>query len=262
MTRRDAFDATLADWLEDEATGTAPARLHVDAIRRLVWSVNAPCGSSWFAAAPTSDDKPGFGDLVATRLVLVLLALALLVAALALVAVGGPRPSVNGRILLARETDRPEAEYFTIRPDGTDEVKFLEASECGQCTFWSPDGSRIMMPIGDRGSTPDGHHRAGRDCEFVIAFPGETLSLGPGDWSPDGRRTRLRGSTQRTRVPRGHLSPLQTVLRSGGSARPPTAASMTGRGSRPTDGGWCSSPSTPTQPRRGAASPAICSSSR
>ena len=29
--------------------------------------------------------------------------------------------------------------------------------------------------------------------QVVLAFPGETLFLGPGDWSPDGRQLALQG---------------------------------------------------------------------
>jgi Tol biopolymer transport system component len=100
---------------------------------------------------------------------------------------------VNGRILLARETTGPKAEYLTVRPDGTDEVKFLEASECGQCTFWSPDGSRIMMPLVVEGRLRAAIIVPDRTGQFVLAFPGETLFLGPGDWSPDGRQIAFQG---------------------------------------------------------------------
>ena len=193
MTRRDSFDAALAEWLEDEATGTTPASLHDDAIRAARVVRQRPLLLVMVRGGVDFGPRLGIRRPVATRFVLVILALALLVAALALVGVGGPRPIVNGRILLARETTAPKAEYFTIRPDGTDEVKFLEASECGQCTFWSPDGRRIMMPkvIDGRLRTaviaPDG------TGEVVLAFPGETLFLGPGDWSPDGRQLALQG---------------------------------------------------------------------
>ena len=193
MTRRDSFDAALAEWLEDEATGTTPASLHDDAIRAARVVRQRPLLLVMVRGGVDFGPRLGIRRPVATRFVLVILALALLVAALALVVVGGPRPIANGRILLARETTGPKAEYFTIRPDGTDEVKFLEASECGQCTFWSPDGRRIMMPkvIDGRLRTaviaPDG------TGEVVLAFPGETLFLGPGDWSPDGRQLALQG---------------------------------------------------------------------
>jgi Tol biopolymer transport system component len=191
MTRRDSFDATLAHWLEDETAGMAPAGLHDDAMKAARAVRQRPM---WLVAVRDGLDfgpRTGIRRLVATRYVFVLLLLALLIAALALVVVSSPRPIVNGRILLARETSGPQADYFTILPDGTDEVKFLEASECGQCTFWSPDGRRIMMPkvIDERLRTaiiaPDG------TSEVVLAFPGETLFLGPGDWSPDGHRLAL-----------------------------------------------------------------------
>lgn len=193
MTRRDSFDATLADWLDDKAAGMSPAGLHDDAMKAARAFRQRPMWLVAIRGAVDFGPRTGMRRLVAARSVLVLLALALLVAALALFLVGGPRPIVNGRILFARETTGPTAEYFTVLPDGTDEVKFLEASECGQCTFWSPDGRRIMMPkvIDGRLRTaiiaPDG------TGEVVLTFPGETLFLGPGDWSPDGRQIAFQG---------------------------------------------------------------------
>jgi Tol biopolymer transport system component len=193
MTRRESFDATLAHWLDDEAAGMAPAGLHDDAMKAARAVLQRPM---WLVAVRGAGDfgpRTGIRRLVAARYVLVLLALALLVVALALFLVGGPRLIANGRILLARETIGRQTEYFTILPDGTDEVKFLEASECGQCTFWSPDGRRIMMPkvIDERLRTaiiaPDG------SGEVVLAFPGDPLFFGPGDWSPDGRQIALQG---------------------------------------------------------------------
>jgi WD40 repeat protein len=193
MTRRESFDTALTQWLDDETAGMAPAGLHHDAMKAARGVRQRPM---WLVAVRGGLDfgpRTGMRRLAAPRYVIVLLALGLLVAALALFLVGGPRPIVNGRILLARETTGPAAEYFTILPDGTDEVKFLEASECGQCTFWSPDGGRIMMPkvVDGRLRTaiiaPDG------TGEVVLAFPGETLSLGPGDWSPDGRQIAFQG---------------------------------------------------------------------
>jgi dipeptidyl aminopeptidase/acylaminoacyl peptidase len=189
MTRRGSFDATLAHWLDDETAGMAPAGLHDDAMKAARAVRQRPM---WLVAVRGGVDF-GPRTLVAPRYVLVLLALALLVAALALVVGGGPRPIVNGRILLARETTGPKAEYLTVRPDGTDEVKFLEASECGQCTFWSPDGSRIMMPLVVEGRLRTAIIVPDRTGQFVLAFPGETLFLGPGDWSPDGRQIAFQG---------------------------------------------------------------------
>jgi Tol biopolymer transport system component len=193
MTRRQSFDATLTHWLDDATAGMAPAGLHRDAMKAARGVRQRPM---WLVAVRGGLDfgpRTGIRRLAAQRYVFVLLALALLVAALALFLLGGPRPIVNGRILFARETTGPTAEYFTILPDGTGEVTFLEASECGQCTFWSPDGRRIMMPkvINGRLRTatiaPDG------TGEVVLAFPGETLFLGPGDWSPDGRQIAFQG---------------------------------------------------------------------
>ena len=193
MTQHDPFDLTLGRWLEEEAAGTAPTGLHRDAITAARRVRQRP---TWMVALRGDIDlgtRPTTRHSAQVRYVLVILAIALLAVALALAAVGGLRPVSNGRIMLARETTGPTAEYVTIRADGTDEVKFLEAEQCGQCTFWSPDGGRIMMPlvVQDRLRTaliaPDGTR------QVVLAFPGESLFLGPGDWSPDGRQLALQG---------------------------------------------------------------------
>ena len=193
MTQHDPFDLTLGRWLEEEAAGSAPAGLHRDAMTAARRVRQRPT----LMVALRGDvlaTRPAVRHAVPMRYVLVILAVALLAVALAFAAVGGLRPVTNGRIMLARETTGPKAEYFTIRADGTDEVKFLEAEQCGQCTFWSPDGRRIMMPlvVQDRLRTaliaPDG------TGQVVLAFPGQTLFLGPGDWSPDGREVAFEGS--------------------------------------------------------------------
>jgi Tol biopolymer transport system component len=201
MTPRDSFDTTLARWLDEEATGMAPAGLHDDAMKavravrqRPMWLVAVRGG----AIVPRS--RAAGRSRLSTRYVLAILALALLAAALAIIGAGRRSPSdslssvTNGRIMFARErTPGTKAEYVTVRPDGTDEVRFLEADQCGQCTFWSPDGSRIMIPlvVEDRLRTatiaPDG------TGQVVLAFPSETLFLGPGDWSRDGQQIALEG---------------------------------------------------------------------
>jgi Tol biopolymer transport system component len=200
MTPRDSFETTLARWLDEEATGTAPASLHDDAIKAMRAVRQRPM---WLVAVRGGVVVPrsrvaGRGRL-AMRYVLVILALALLAAALAIVGAGRLSDNdslsrvTNGRIMFARERTGTKPEYVTVRPDGTDEVRFLEADGCGQCTFWSPDGSRIMIPmvVENRLRTavvaPDG------SGQVVLAFPGETLFLGPGDWSPDGQQIALEG---------------------------------------------------------------------
>jgi Tol biopolymer transport system component len=102
----------------------------------------------------------------------------------------------NGRIMVARETTGQGADYVTVQADGTGAVSFMQADDCGQCAFWSPDGRRIMIPFvpsggGDRLGTaiidPDGANRV------EVPFPDGTLFLGPGDWSADSRRIALEG---------------------------------------------------------------------
>lgn len=193
MTPRESFDATLAHWLDDETVGMAPAGLHDDAMKAARAVRQRPMWLVWVRDGLDFGPRTGIRRLAWRRYVFVLLALVLLIAALALVVVSSPRHIVNGRILLAREASGPQAEYFTTLPDGTDAVKFLEASGCGQCTFWSPDGRRIMMP-----KVIDGRLRTAiiaphGTSEVVLAFPGDTLFLGPGDWAPNGRQLALQG---------------------------------------------------------------------
>jgi Tol biopolymer transport system component len=199
MTQRDSFDTTLARWLESEATGMAPAGLHDDAIKvarsvrqRPMWLVAVRGG----VVASRVDAR----SRLAMRYVLVILALVLLAAALAIIG-AGRRPDTdslssvtNGRIMFARERTGTIPEYLTIQSDGTDEVRFLEADQCGKCTFWSPDGRRIMIPLVVQSRlrtaliAPDG------SGQVVLEFPDETRFLGPGDWSRDGRELALEGS--------------------------------------------------------------------
>src|SRR5206468_5943470 len=132
---------------------------------------------------------------LARRNVLVLVALALLAAAVIVVGAGLIRDLdagiSNGRIMFARDVGAGKAAYVTTRPDGSDEVRFMEADQCGQCTFWSPDGRRIMIPISVAGRlrtaiiAPDGSQQR------ILAFPDATFGLGPGAWSPDGREIAL-----------------------------------------------------------------------
>jgi Tol biopolymer transport system component len=201
MTPRDSFDMTLARWLDEEATGTAPAGMHDDAMKAMRAVRQRP---AWLVAVRGDVVVPRSGATgrgrLATRYVLVILALALLAAALAIVGAGRLSDNdslsrvTNGRIMFARERTGTKPEYVTVRPDGTDEVRFLEADECGKCTFWSPDGSQIMIPLVVQGRlrtalmAPDG------SGQVVLEFPAETRFLGPGDWSRDGREIALEGS--------------------------------------------------------------------
>ena len=198
MAQRDPFDARLAGWLEDEAAGMAPPDLHDGAMRAARQMRQRP---TWLVAVRGGLDAGPrvVGRLVPARMILVVLALLLL--AVALVVAAGrllnnePLFGVsNGRIMVARETTGEGADYVTVQADGTGALSFMQADECGQCAFWSPDGRRIMIPFvpsGDRLGTaiidPDGAHRV------EVPFPDATLYLGPGSWSADSRRIALEG---------------------------------------------------------------------
>ena len=198
MNRTDPFDAMLGDWLEDTARGAGRADLHAETIAVLR---RVPQRPAWLVALRGGTDAAprtrAFPAVTARR---VLLVTALLLLAAALVTASGWLPRVrllgvtNGRILIARETGGPPAQYLTVAPDGTDELPLFEASECGQCAFWSADGRRIMYPFvlgDDRLATvmvdPDGGNR------IEVSSPDGGLYLGPGGWSPDGRLIALEG---------------------------------------------------------------------
>jgi Tol biopolymer transport system component len=198
MSQRDPFDAALAGWLEDEAAGMAPPDLHAGAMRAARQIRQRP---TWLVAIRGGlDAGPRVADrLVPARTIIVVLALLLLAVAL-VVAAGrllnnAPLFGVsNGRIMVARETTGEGADYVTVQADGTGALSFMQADECGQCAFWSPDGRRIMIPFvpsGDRLGTaiidPDGSHRV------EVPFPDATIFLGPGSWSADSRRIALEG---------------------------------------------------------------------
>ena len=197
MSQRDPFNAILAGWLEDEAAGAAPPELHAGAMRAARQIRQRP---AWLVAVRGGlDAGPRVsGRIVPVRTIIVVLAL-LLLAAVVVVAAGrllNNQPlfgAANGRIMVAHETV-DGADYVTVQADGTGAVTFMHADECGQCTFWSPDGRRIMIPFvpsGDRLGTaiidPDGTNRV------EVPFPDDTLFLGPGDWSADSRLIALEG---------------------------------------------------------------------
>ena len=200
MTRRDSFEAALTAWLDDEGAGMAPANLHQGAMRaarvvrqRPAWLVGLRGGAD---AGPRGGVRP----VLARQPVLVALALTLLAAALVVVGAGllrdlvRPQGHTNGRIMFARDDALGKAQYATTAPDGSDEVGFMEADECGQCTFWSPDGRQIMIPVVVEGRlrtaiiAPDGTQQR------TLAFPEATFGLGPGAWSPNGREIALEAS--------------------------------------------------------------------
>ena len=197
MSQREPFDAMLAGWLEDEAAGMAPPELHAGAMRAARQIRQRP---TWLVAVRGGlDARPHVaGRLGPARTILVVLALLLVAAAIA-VAAGrllNNQPlfgATNGRILLAREGTTEGADYLTVQPDGRGAVSFMQADECGQCAFWSPDGRRIMIPVvlsDDRLGTaiidPDGANR-------VEVSSHNGVFLGPGDWSADSRRIALEG---------------------------------------------------------------------
>jgi dipeptidyl aminopeptidase/acylaminoacyl peptidase len=199
MIRPEAFDAALVAWLDDEGTGMAPADLHTGAMRaarairqRPLWLVALRGGID---AGPRSIRRGP----VSRRTLLITVGLLLLAATLVIVGAGilnntAPPLGANGPIMFAREVPSAKPEYVTTGADGTGEIRFMEAEDCGQCTFWSPDGSRIMIPGGnaDRLGTaiisPDGTGRVD------VAFPDATLNLSPGGWSADSRFVALEGS--------------------------------------------------------------------
>lgn len=198
MSQRDPFDAMLAGWLEDEAAGMAPPELHAGAMRAARRIRQHP---TWLVAVRGGlDAGPRVaGRLVPVRTIIVLVAL-LLLATVLVVAAGRllnnePLFGVaNGRIMVARETTGQGADYITVEADGSGAVSFMQADECGQCAFWSPDGRRIMIPSvadADRLGTAvidvDGANRV----EVPNADP--TLFLGPGAWSADSRLIVLEG---------------------------------------------------------------------
>ena len=198
MSQRNSFDSTLAGWLEDEAAGMAPPDLHAGAMRAARRAGQRP---TWLVAVRGGlDAGPRVaGPFVPARTILVVLGL-LLLAAVVVVAAGrllNNQPLfgvANGRIMVARETTGQGADYVTVEADGTGALSFMQADECGQCAFWSPDGRRIMIPFvpsGDRLGTaiidPDGANRV------EVPFPDSTLFLGPGAWSADSRRIVLAG---------------------------------------------------------------------
>ena len=105
-----------------------------------------------------------------------------------------PPPIRNGQILVARSTGGPVAEYLTMNADGTNEQLVFEAQQCGQCAFWSPDGTRILLPEVADDRLMTAIIRADGLAKVVLQpLPGSTVNLGPSGWSPDGSLIALAG---------------------------------------------------------------------
>lgn len=93
----------------------------------------------------------------------------------------------TGRILFHRVGSDEVEHYFTINTDGTDEQPLFTTEGCA-CARWSADGTRVStMGATGHGTwsfttmRPDGSDRV------VVSPPIETLNLGPGAPSVDGR---------------------------------------------------------------------------
>ncbi len=112
----------------------------------------------------------------------------------------GPRPAgpdASGGLILYGEWDaaRQQAEWFTVRPDGSDRRDLRVTSTCAG---WFPDGSKILItndaavgpgaPLRPAVVDPDGSNRHQLD-----GTQNPLLNLGCGDVSPDGTRIAVEG---------------------------------------------------------------------
>jgi Tol biopolymer transport system component len=192
------FERDVAGWLESEGGMRAPSWLHEIAMAR---AIHAPQRPGWLVrlrALLGQADGP-VERASATRLRPVLVAALALLTLIALwLAVAGSRPAPdppqNGRILVARQTTSPPAEYLTLDADGTNEVRLFTAQECGQCAWFSPDGRRIMFPESANGRLLTAIVSADGAAKVVLQpLPESTLNLGPGGWSADGSLIALAG---------------------------------------------------------------------
>jgi Tol biopolymer transport system component len=193
----DRFDLDLAAWLDAETEAMAPSWLHDSAIAR---AIRTPQRPGWLVGLGTLLEGAGTSTLRRRRVLVMAAVVALLALAGAAIWILGSRPETvlpsvrNGQILVARTTDGPVAEYLTMNADGTNERLVFEAQECGQCAFWSPDGTRLLIPeaAGERLMTAV--VRADGLAKIVLQpLPGSTVNLGPGGWSPDGSLIALTG---------------------------------------------------------------------
>ena len=97
-------------------------------------------------------------------------------------------PNLHGKIVFIREGEyNGKVTVFTAAADGTDVRRI---SDYGGGPLFSPDGTEIMMA----GPTPDGQRitagivRGDGSHLRTIPIRDPSLNLGPGAWSPDGKR--------------------------------------------------------------------------
>jgi Tol biopolymer transport system component len=103
-----------------------------------------------------------------------------------------PLVDLHGIITFARAGGAfGDETVFLANADGTDELQ-LEARGRACCPRISPDGSTVMysFTIGDGRRTTAFYSRTTGTLRLV-KLPDETINIGAGAWSPDGRRVAL-----------------------------------------------------------------------
>ena len=193
----DRFDRDLAAWLDLETETVAPSWLHDSAIAQ---AIRTPQRPGWRVGLATLFDGAAASTLRRRRMLVMAAVAALLALAGTAIWILGSRPETvpppirNGQILVARSTGGPVAEYLTMNADGTNEQLVFEAQQCGQCAFWSPDGTRILLPEVADDRLMTAIIRADGLAKVVLQpLPGSTVNLGPSGWSPDGSLIALAG---------------------------------------------------------------------
>ena len=77
---------------------------------------------------------------------------------------------------------------YTANPDGSAE-SLLVAGPVVCCPFWSPDGSKLVVPyLTNDGRIGTGTVNADGSGYTPFTIPDPTLNVGCGPWSPDGKR--------------------------------------------------------------------------
>jgi Tol biopolymer transport system component len=175
----------------------APSWLHDSAIARAMRTGQRP---GWRIRLTSLWDGAAVSVRGRRRLLVLVAAAALLALAGAGLWILGSRPEAvlptirNGQILVARSTDGTVAEYLTMHADGSNERLVFEAQDCGQCAFWSPDGTRLLIPEVANDRLMTAIVRADGAAKVVLQpLPGSTVNLGPGGWSPDSSLVALAG---------------------------------------------------------------------